>query len=168
MIFDRSSLGAPGRPAAAPQLVVLRSHGNARLELEFRNSSLHDNAAGAVRAEAAGSSAMRLSLVDTHVERFGGTSIDMTARDGAQLALALERGDVMTPAVVDRPAISIAANDSSSACFSVTQSRVYIGGAEAPVRITAAPAAKVSVARGNGEPPVIAAPANAVSVSTCP
>src|SRR5205823_3571920 len=97
VIFDRCGLGAPGRPAAAPHLLILRSHGRARLDVELRNSSVHDNAAGAVRAEAAGSSALRLALVDTHVERFGRTSVEMTARDGAQLALALERADVMTP-----------------------------------------------------------------------
>jgi hypothetical protein len=168
VIFDRSTLGAPGRPVAAPQLVLLRSHGSARLEVELRNSNIHDNAGGAVRGEAAGSSALRLTLVDTHVERLGGTSIDLAAREGAQIALAFERADVMTPAVVDRPAVTIAANDASSACFSVAQSRVYTAAAGAPVRITAAPSARVSIVRGNGEPPGIEAPASATAVSACP
>ena len=109
-----------------------------------------------------------MSIVDSHLQRFGRTAIDMAARDGARTALALERADVMTPAVIDRPAVVLAANDTSSVCLSLMQSRVYTGAAEAPVRITAAPAAKVSLARGNGDAPAVAAPPNAVSVSACP
>src|SRR5207253_2069397 len=109
------------------------------------NADLHDNAGGALNAEASDGSALRVTITDSHAQRFGRTSIELASRNQAHTALALERADVATPAVVDRPAIIVAASDSASACVSVAQSRVYTGAAVgAPIRVTAAPAAKVS------------------------
>jgi len=165
--FDRCSMGAAAKPVASPYLMTLRTGGSGRLDVDVRNSDLHDNAGGALRAEAAGTSALRVSIVDSHAQRFGRTTIEITAKDQAQTALALERADVMTPAVVDRPAVTVAANDTASACVSVVQSRVYTGAADAPIRITSAPGARVSVAR-SGDGPAVDAPPGAVSVPACP
>ncbi len=168
VVFDRCTFSAATRPVLAPHLASFRTSGGGRLDVEIRNSDLHDNAGGALRAEAAGASSLRISVVDTHAQRFGRTAIETTAKEQAKVTLVLERADVMTPAVVDRPAVTVAASDTSSACLSVTQSRVYIGAAEAPIRVTAAPGARVSVARGGGEGPAIDAPPGAAAVSACP
>ncbi|MEK6374808.1 MAG: right-handed parallel beta-helix repeat-containing protein [Acidobacteriota bacterium] len=168
MIFDRCTIGAAGRPVAAPYLLTFRSSAAGRLDIEVRNADVHDNAGSAVRAEAAGRSVLRLAFVDSHVQRFGRTAIEVFAREQAQTSLSFERADVMTPAVVDRPAVTVAASDGASACVAVVHSRVYVAAAVAPIRLTGTPNARLGVVRDTTGGPAIDAPAGAAALSACP
>lgn len=136
LVFDRCTFSAAGRSAGAAHLITLRSSGIAKLDVELRNAEVHDNAASAIRADAAGSSAMSVKIVDARIERFGRTAIELTARDQARAVFTMGRTVVYVPAAIDVPAVDIAVVGAASACADMFGNQVVNGGAVPAVRLS--------------------------------
>jgi hypothetical protein len=166
LLFDRCTIGAAKRPLAAASLIALRGRGGARLDVEFRNSDIDDNAGSAVSVEAAGASAVRLTVSDSRIQRFGRTAIDVKANEQAQASLVMRGSDVYAPGILDAPAVTVAAGGFASACVDISASRIVTGAAGAPVRLSGEPRAKLSVVRNSGGTAVDAPPSAAV-VASC-
>ena len=168
LIVDRCSVGATARPAASPSLLVMRSGQAASLDIELRNVEIHDNLGSAIRAEAAGTSSMRLAITDSRIQHFGRTAVRFTTRDQARGTLIMRRTNVFTPGAADRTAIDVSAADGASACVDIDGGQFVTGTPGAPVRVVAASAgAKVSVIPHAG-PAVEVSPAGQTPLAACP
>ena len=135
VIFDGCSFSAPGQPLASPVLLALRTAGGGKLDVELRNAELHDNAASALRAEAAGTSALALKILDSRFEKLGRTAIEVAARDGAHVAFTAGRTTILIPAVIGAPAIDVAAAAGASACAELFGNGITTGSAAPNVRL---------------------------------
>jgi len=132
--FDICTFGALARPAAAEHLIVFRTSGSGRLDAAVRYSRLHDNAASAVRAEGRDGSAINVVIADSNLHGFGGSAIEVAARDQSRAALTL-RGTTIATHSSTLPAVDVSAAATASACAGLTGNQISTGGAASPVRL---------------------------------
>jgi len=134
--FDRCAFGGAARPMLSSHLATFRTSGAAKLEVEIRNAEMHDNAASAIRAEAAGTSAINATIADSRIDRFGKTAIEVFARGSARTALTLRGTTIVTPGNLDLPAVDVNAAAPATACADLIGNQIIVGGAAPSVRLS--------------------------------
>ncbi len=133
MIFDRCEIGAPARPAAAPALVRATAGGEGRLDLQFVNTSVHDNAGGGISFLAGDGAGATLTIRDSHVDRVGSSAVSVSGSGHATTSIIITGSHFVAPAVRDVPLVDIDLAGLSGGCLEIAGNEL-VGGANPLLR----------------------------------
>jgi hypothetical protein len=176
LVLDRCTLSAPQRPEVAKQLLEVNTFGEAKLDVDIRNSDFRDSIGSAIDASSSEKSSLALSVSDTTLQHFGHGIIDATATQSAHLGLAIHGNQLAAPAVHDRAWIDVTSRDKASVCADVTANR-FTAPEGTAISLSAGPGSEIRVVGPGADSKTISAANGGVAIvvngpatvtATCP